>query len=322
MPRKLDVQQWNELVKSVQRQALFQGKNITVGTGNAGQYVSDRNALSSEVTHPWKITMGWESNAEQYFLQMVPGFVNGRPAKVPMVDPKDEKKVILVDVLEMPKVPIPNFTWIDGTQMPLRPFFSSLGVTRTSSAAEKLNAVQSGTTITEQTPGKGLLRCEVVLTVSKLIANGELTGIGDEVMTSYSISGNSVDVRQNTARVHVASQFSADQPAMEIGPGEIPQEPLVDEVRLATLYLVNDTPGMMDVTGEEDVYVAQSVFWNLGYVPFLTLLNYQGVTINPNLAAAGVGIFGALAEIGRLEALMAMPFGVKPPSNAGYFWTQ
>jgi hypothetical protein len=322
MPRKLDVQQWNDLVKSVQRHALFQGKNITVGTGNAGQYVSDRNALSSEVTHPWKVTMGWDSNAEQYFLQMVPGFVNGRPAKIPMVDPKDEKKVILVDVLEMPKVPIPNFTWIDGTQMPLRPFFSSLGVTRTSSAAEKLDAVQSGTTITEEAPGKGLLRCEVVLTVSKLIANGELTGIGDEVMTSYSISGNSVDVRQNTARVHVASQFSRDQPAMEIGPGEIPQEPLVDEVRLATLYLVNDTPGMMDVTGEEDVYVAQGVFWNLGYVPFLTLLNYQGVTINPNLAAAGVGIFGALAEIGRLEALMAMPFGVKPPSNAGYFWTQ
>ena len=322
MPRKLDVQQWNDLVKSVQRHALFQGKNITVGTGNAGQYVSDRNALSSEVTHPWKVTMGWDSNAEQYFLQMVPGFVNGRPAKIPMVDPKDEKKVILVDVLEMPKVPIPNFTWIDGTQMPLRPFFSSLGVTRTSSAAEKLDAVQSGTTITEEAPGKGLLRCEVVLTVSKLIANGELTGIGDEVMTSYSISGNSVDVRQNTARVHVASQFSRDQPAMEIGPGEIPQEPLVDEVRLATLYLVNDTPGMMDVTGEEDVYVAQGVFWNLGYVPFLTLLNYQGVTINPNLAATGVGIFGALAEIGRLEALMAMPFGVKPPSNAGYFWTQ
>jgi hypothetical protein len=322
MPRKLDVQQWNDLVKSVQRHALFQGKNITVGTGNAGQYVSDRNALSSEVTHPWKITMGWDSNAEQYFFQMVPGFVNGRPAKVPMVDPNDKKKVILVDVLEMPKVPIPNFTWIDGTQMPLRPFFSSLGVTRTSSAAEKLNAVQSGTTITEQTPGKGLLRCEVVLTVSKLIANGELTGIGDEVMTSYSISGNSVDVRQNTARVHVVSQFSGDQPAMEIGAGEIPQEPLVDEVRLATLYLVNDTPGMMDVTGEEDVYLAQSVFWNLGYVPFLTLLNYQGVTINPNLAAAGLGIFGALAEIGRLEALMAMPFGVKPPSNAGYFWTQ
>jgi hypothetical protein len=322
MPRKLDVQQWNDLVKSVQRQALYQGKNITVGTGNAGQYVSDRNALSSEVTHPWKITMGWDSNAEQYFLQMLPGFVNGRPAKVPMVDPKDKKKVILVDVLEMPKVPIPNFTWIDGTQMPLRPFFTSLGVTRTSSAAEKLDAVQSGTTITEQPPGKGLLRCEVVLTVSKLIANGELTGIGDEVMTSYSISGNSVDVRQNTARVHVASQYSRDQPPMEIGPGEIPQEPLVDEVRLATLYLVNETPGMMDVTGEEDVYVAQGVFWNLGYVPFLTLLNYQGVTINPNLAAAGVGIFGALAEIGRLEALMAMPFGVKPPSNAGYFWTQ
>jgi hypothetical protein len=322
MPCKLDVQQWNDLVKSVQRHALFQGKNITVGAGNAGQYVSDRNALSSEVTHPWKITMGWDSNAEQYFFQMVPGFVNGRPAKVPMVDPNDKKKVILVDVLEMPKVPIPNSTWIDGTQMPLRPFFSSMGVTQTSSGAEKLDAVQNGTTVTEQAPGKGLLRCEVVLSVSKLIVNGELTGIGDEVMTSYSISGNSVDVRQNTARVHVASQFSRDQPAMEIGPGEIPQESLVDEVPLATLYLVNDTPGIMDVTGEEDVYVAQGVFWNLGYVPFLTLLNYQGVTINPNLAAAGVGIFGALAEIGRLEALMAMPFGVKPPSNAGYFWTQ
>jgi len=322
MPRKLDVQQWNDLVKSVQRHTLFQGKNITVGTGNAGQYVSDRNALNSEVTHPWKTTLVWNSDAKQYFLQMVPGFVNGRPAKVPMVDPNDKKKVILVDVLEMPKVPIPNFTWIDGTQMPLRPFFSSMGVTRTSSGAEKLDAVQNGTTVTEQAPGKGLLRCEVVLSVSKLIVNGELTGIGDEVMTSYSISGNSVDVRQNTARVHIASQYSRDQPAMEIGPGEIPQEPLVDEVRLATLYLVNETPGMMDVTGEEDVYVAQGVFWNLGYVPFLTLLNYQGVTINPNLAAAGVGIFGALAEIGRLEALMAMPFGVKPPSNAGYFWTQ
>jgi hypothetical protein len=321
MPRKLDVQQWNDLVKSVQRHTLRAGTNITLGSGNAGQYISARNATAG-MEHPWKVTLGWDSNAEQYFLQMVPGFVNGRPAKVPMVDPDDKKKVILVDVLEMPKVPIPNFTWIDGTQMPLRPFFSSMGVTRTSSVAEKLDAVQNGTTVTEQAPGKGLLRCEVVLSVSKLIVNGELTGIGDEVMTSYSISGNSVDVRQNTARVHVASQYSRDQPPMEIGPGEIPQEPLVDEVRLATLYLVNDTPGMMDVTGEEDVYVAQSTFWNLGYVPFLTLLNYQGVTINPNLAAAGVGIFGALAEIGRLEALMAMPFGVKPPSNAGYFWTQ
>ncbi len=321
MPRKLDVQQWNDLVKSVQRHTLRGGTSVTVGSGNAGQYVSARNTAST-MDHPWKVTMGWDSDAEQYFFQMVPGCVNGRPAKVPMTDPKDEAKVILVDVLEMPKVPIPNSIWIDGTQMPLRPFFSSLGVTRTSSTAEKLDAVQSGTTITEQAPGKGLLRCEVVLTVSKMIANGELTGIGDEVMTSYSISGNSVDVRQNTARIHVASQFSGDQPAMEIGPGEIPQEPLVDEVRLATLYLVNETPGTMDVTGEEDVYVAQGTFWNLGYVPFLTLLNYQGVTINPNLAAAGVGIFGALAEIGRLETLMSMPFGVKPPSNAGYFWTQ
>jgi hypothetical protein len=322
MPRKLDVQQWNNLVKSVQRQTLRGGTGVTVGSGNAGQYVSARNNTASTMDHPWKVAVGWDSDAEQYFFQMVPGCVNGRPAKVPMTDPEDKTKVLLVDVLEIPKVPIPNSTWIDGTQMPLRPFFTSLGVTRTSSTAEKLDAVQSGTTITEQAPGKGLLRCEVVLTVSKMIANGELTGIGDEVMTSYSISGNSVDVRQNTARIHVASQYSRDQPAMEIGPGEIPQEPLVDEVRLATLYLVNETPGTMDVTGEEDVYVAQGTFWNLGYVPFLTLLNYQGVTINPNLAAAGVGIFGALAEIGRLETLMSMPFGVKPPSNAGYFWTQ
>jgi hypothetical protein len=312
------VTRWNAVIDRLKTLRLNQGTNTVINQiQTVGQVVSAK--VNAQTLHPWKISVKWSLLTKQYFISLQPGFVNGRSAKVSLPDAKSPQKRTLVDLTDLPDIPVPNGMWTDGTKLPVRQFFLDLGVQQGKSDQQLADAVIAGQT--QAVTGAatvGLLRVDVVLSVQKLIANGEIFGVGDEVQYSYKVANNSVDVRMNTARIVLTPHWTGDQPVAPDLTGQI-EESGFDEVLLATVYLLTPDATTTKVSGQETVYVAQSVFWNLGYQPFLTLLNYNGTTLTPKIAFGD--IMSAATEISRLEAIMAQPFGVKPPSNKGYFWT-
>ncbi|MEI6715717.1 MAG: hypothetical protein WCO60_18345 [Verrucomicrobiota bacterium] len=315
--KPVDVDQWNALVDSLARCRLVGGLNVTAATDGrtGGQVISCdlATAQAGRFNHPWKIAPRWSESLRSYTFKVYPGFVNGLPARATVPDPADGESRVKVELTEFPEIIIPDSRWTEAAQYGVLQYFKDLGVA---------DAPKDGE---DSAPTRLLYRCDVVLSIPKMVINGELNVEDGEVKYSYTTGNQTLDVRENRANIVTYAKWSPPEitSAAMAAFGELVEEPSTDELLLGTIYLLGPSPEEVAVDASQwdsfSVHVAHSVFWNLGYVADTQLLSYQGTTITPrtNLTSA----LDALGEIGRLTSLMSTPFGDKPPSNPGHYWT-
>lgn len=316
--KPVSVAAWNELVASLQRCRLFAGVNVFASTDSiSGEQVLSLNPAvtqAAKFNHPWRITARWSDTLKQYTFRVYPGFVNGVPARVSIPDPEDltGEKRIQVELTQFPDIVIPDTRFVEAAQYGVPKYFQDMGVADGVPADEE-----------EPPSTRALFRCDVVLSIPKLILNGDLTVVGEELKYSYTTGKQTVEVRENRARILTYAKWTPPSLGADVlGVGM--DEPIADELVLGTIYLLGRSQEELEASPNEwenqySIHVAHNVFWNLGYLADTQLLSYQGTTITPraNLTSA----LDALGEIGRLQALFATPYGVKPPSNLGHFWT-
>ena len=336
--RVFDVGTFNDAAVIVRNAAgISGGRGVLVSRFHDRAIVSlDRQAAP---VHPWFTGVEWHEDTGDWWVRVVPGFVNGKPVNVPALAYQDENKQhvvpTLLDDLAWPILPR-TYRDIRGREFgeAVPRYFRDLGVAEEKSGASAGGALGVTINLSEQSAeGARLLRAvDVVLTAFRWTYKLDVSTPGNLVLGQIVDYTVLLDTSQafRPPIIGVMPQIpkpEADDSFMQRLMGNFGDEGM-DQILVSTIYFVSPpkhlaTKPLDQVTGEWTPAVKHNLFWNLGYWSEVEMpVNFK------QSSDAFLGFFvgrytvAPQATLGAMEAMfqsvLAAAFNKKP---SGVFYT-
>ena len=354
----ISAQTWNDMVRKVRGCRLYPGPGIKVRRTDGGTTVSADATF--EWHHPWWMTGVWEEQKiiprggkkkeSEWHFYVKPGFVNGVPAAIDMV--QDDRSVVETDITEQDAPFLVVKTWRNPIQSAgvtastsgelivlagegYPKFFEALGVRP---AALGTHGEDKKTfTANDDSWRKKELRCaDVALITGRVATSQQITLLSAAIdAQDFEISSTFQDTySRNHAKpfrlVTMPKWTAPREPTAEERFEGSAAEPQTDEVLMATIYMVSED----DPDGGEDavpdgswtpyVKYGKCGFWNLNHAaanPVVPQIPHQTLTLYTGLAG-GIAdpIFNSMLAANNDAYNQAVSY-LNSISFAGMFWT-
>lgn len=339
-----DVGTFNEAAATVQHAAGLRG-----GRGVLVSRLSDRVIVNIDrrtpPVHPWHTSVEWREDKQDWWVRVLPGFVNGMPPEVPALaysyyesDNPESKVTVTPTLLEDWAFPIPKTMPREvrgrdfGEVVPR--YFQDMGVKEEKHGMATGGGMGITVNMSEQeAEGDRVLRAvDVVLTAFRWTYRLEVTFPGNLVLgqlVDYSVT---LDAAQAFRRptIGVMPRIPAaesDDSFMQRLMGNFGDEGF-DQILVSTVYFVSPPRGVaqkpLDTVTDEWTPVAKhNLFWNLGYWSEVEPpRNFQQLSHAGLYAFVGRYTFAPAAAGGAMEAMfqqiLTAAFNKKP---SGVFYT-
>ncbi len=333
-----DINTFNAAARSVQNTAGING-----GRGVLVTRLSDRVIVSLDrqaaPVHPWFTSVEWHEDTGDWWVRVVPGFVNGKPVNLPALAYSDEnKKPVVPTLLDDLAWPIPPRTYRDirgsGSGESVPRYFRDLGVAEEKTGISMGGELGITINLSEQSEeGARLLRAvDVVLTAFRWTYKLDVSTPGNLVLGQIVDYTVLLDTSQafRPPIIGVMSQIpkpEADDSFTQRLMGNFGDEGM-DQILVSTVYFVSPpkslaTKPLDQVTDEWTPVVKHNLFWNLGYWSEVEMpVNFKQSSDAFLAFFVGRYTVAPQATLGAMEAMfqsvLAAAFNKKP---SGIFYT-
>ena len=262
---------WNGLAATVRGGKPIPGVGIRTDWTPNGTLVSA--FPDSQFLHPWTYLTNWRNNAWE--VSVVPGFVNGRPAKI------SGTPITAADA------PVMTPGWRDGLGSIYPAFFKTLGVRK--SLKDPTYGLFDPDDVNRT---RSLCACDIILSTPRVATKVDLVitspDAGSVVNGAVATWGDAEGAGTEFTVYSSPDWTPLPEPTSLDWLLGTAVEPTVDEMKIGTLWLVSPPNFDGDPDGTWIPYPQYIAFWNLGYstMQSTTGVHYNNLTLGTGLALA------------------------------------